>query len=139
MQPTTTNLNEPQRTITNPKEPQRATTSHNEPRRATMNHNEAHRLTTATRKLSSITLWTLCFICNKIIISYFYGVLFSIFYALLFSFVKFKLQTYHNSCLPSDSTKTKSAAFNFNLLIFFHKQVDHSLLFSTYREPVFVF
>ena len=126
---------------------QRAATSHNEPQPPKMSHNKSqppttsHELQKPPRKLFSMTLWTLCFIYDKMIIGYFYGLLFLIFNALLFSFVKFRLCTYHNSCLPSDLTKikTSSAAFNFNLLTFFHKEIDHSLLFSTDREPVFVF
>ena len=82
---------------------------------------------------------TLCFISDRII-SCFSELLFLIFNALLFSFVKFKLYTYRNSCLPSNLTKLKTslAAFNVNLLTFFHKEIDHSLLFSTDREPVFI-
>ena len=148
---------------TSHKEPQPPTTSHNEPQRATISHSKLQRATTShknhhnkpqppttshsdlqqpPRKLSSISLWTLCFIHDKIIIiSCFCGLLFLVFNALLFSFVKFKLNTYHNPCLPSDLTKikTSSVAFNFNLLTFFHKEIDHSLLCSTDREPVFVF
>ena len=125
-QRTTTTRNEPQ-TTRNLKQPQRTTTSHND-------------LQQPPPKLSSITLWTLCFICD-IIISCFYGLLSLIFNALIFSFVKFKRYTYHNFCLASHLTKikTSSAAFNFNLLTFFNKETDHSLLFFTDREPVFVF
>ena len=50
-------------------------------------------------------MYTLSFIYKKTIISCFYGLLFLILNALLFSFVKLKLNTYHNSCLPSDLTK----------------------------------
>ena len=128
-QRTTTTHNEPQRTRTNHKEPQRPTTSHNELQRATTNHNHPQRATTShnnlqqpPQKLSSITLWTLYVLfIKKMIIRFFYGLLFLIFNALLFSFVKFKRYTYHNSYLPSDLTKikTSSAAFNVNLLTFF--------------------
>ena len=101
---------------------QRAATSHNEPQPPKMSHNKSqppttsHELQKPPRKLFSMTLWTLCFIYDKMIIGYFYGLLFLIFNALLFSFVKFRLCTYHNSRLPSDLTKikTSSAAFNFN-------------------------
>ena len=128
--------NEPQPPAMSHK-PQRTSKSHNEPQPPRTSHND---LQQPPPKLSSITLWTLCFICDKII-SCFYGLLSLVFNALIFSFVKFKRYTYHNSCLASHLTKikTSSAAFNFNLLTFFHKEIDHSLLFSTDREPVFVF
>ena len=138
-----TSYNEPQLPTrshtTNHNHPQWAT-NHKEPQTATTNHNEPQRLKQPPPKLSSITLWTLCFICD-IIMSCFYGLLPLIFNALIFSFVKFKRYTYHNFCLASHLTKikTSSAAFNFNLLTFFNKETDHSLLFFTDREPVFVF
>ena len=65
-QPPTTNHNKPQRTTTTHNEPQQPTTTHNEPQRATTSHNKPQLPTTShsdlrqpTRKLSSITLWTL--------------------------------------------------------------------------------
>ena len=124
-----TSHNEPQQATTSHREPQPPTTSYNEPQPPTTSHNEPQPPTTGhndlqqpPQKLSSITLWTLYVLfIKKMIISFFYGLLFLIFNALLFSFVKFKRYTYHNSYLPSDLTKikTSSAAFNVNLLTFF--------------------
>ena len=129
MQRATTSHNKPQRATTTHNKLQRAATSHNEPQPPTTSHNEPQPPTTGhndlqqpPQKLSSITLWTLYVLfIKKMIISFFYGLLFLIFNALLFSFVKFKRYTYHNSYLPSDLTKikTSSAAFNVNLLTFF--------------------
>ena len=87
MQGATTSHNEPQRATTSHNYPQGVTTTHNDKQRATKSHKEPQR---APRKLPNITilakfeliefsLYTLCFVYNKTIISCFYGLLFLFF------------------------------------------------------------
>ena len=82
-------------------------------------------------------MYTKCFIYNKIIISCFYGLLFLIFNVLIFTFVKLKLHTYRNSCLPSGLTKIKTSSRHNTKLRLLSKKLKIAKQF-TFSSQIFI-